>query len=149
MAAYHDEGYRRVFKGLKIDVCAQMTDEELAAALLDEGIIRHKGKVASVKANALAVQQIQKEHGSFSRFCWSFVNFEPILTRAKALEDLEVTTPSSVSMSKALKKAGLKFCGPTICQSFLQAGGMLNDHVEGCPQRDACRKDWLAADPGF
>ena len=107
-------------------------------SLLDVGVIRHRGKIESTITNAQAALRIIEDHGSLAKFMWTFVNYQPILTDAKSLKGIPAETDESKAMSKALKKAGFKFCGATICYAFMQAAGMVNDHVIGCPQRQEC-----------
>lgn len=124
--------YRKVFHGFDPLKVAQMKDSELDMLLENPGIVRNRLKVYAARRNALVFLQIQKEFGSFSEYVWSFVDGTPIIARRKSLKDVPVTTPISDSLSKDLKKRGMTFVGSTIIYSFMQAVGLVNDHVIGC-----------------
>jgi DNA-3-methyladenine glycosylase I len=114
------EGYRRAFENFDPDVVARYDDARVDAIMSDVGVIRHRQKIHSVIANAQAVLDIQREHGSFSEYIWPLgTNDEDGQAAAKA-------------MSARLRKDGFKFVGPTICYAFMQASGMVNDHVREC-----------------
>jgi DNA-3-methyladenine glycosylase I len=98
----------------------------------DAGIVRHKGKIEAAIANAKAVLAVQKEAGSFDSYVWSFVGGAPIQNRFRTLGELPAETAESTAMSKDLKRRGFRFVGPTTCYSFMQATGLVNDHVVGC-----------------
>jgi len=100
--------------------------------LLDPGIIRHKGKIAASVSNAQAYLALREREGSFSKFLWGFVGGTPKKNRPKTLKNVPARTAESDAMSKALQKAGFKFVGSTICYAFMQASGMVDDHVVGC-----------------
>jgi DNA-3-methyladenine glycosylase I len=129
------ENYQRVFHGFDIARCAKLTDAALERALGDAGIVRNRLKVYSVRKNAQAALAVIAEHGSLSRYLWSFVGGEPIVNRRKGMGDVPAQTKESDAMSKALKKRGFSFVGSTICYAFMQATGMVNDHVTTCPFR--------------
>jgi DNA-3-methyladenine glycosylase I len=114
------EGYRRAFKKFNPKTVARFDEARVDALMSDEGVIRHRQKIASVITNARAVLDAQREHGSFSDYVWSLGTSE---------DDEQV---SAANMSKRLRKDGFKFVGPTICLSFMQASGMVNDHVREC-----------------
>lgn len=113
--------------------------EKIDTLLLNPGIVRNKLKVQSIIKNAKGYLKIEQEHGEFSTFIWSFVSGKPRQNTFSAMEDVPVSTPESEAMSKALKKYGFNFVGPTICYAFMQAVGMVNDHLTSCPQWQACR----------
>jgi DNA-3-methyladenine glycosylase I len=98
----------------------------------DEGIVRNRLKIAAAIANAKAFLAVQKEFGTFSRFLWDFVGGKPLVNRPASLADVPAHTAISDAMSKTLKKRGFKFVGSTICYAFMQATGIVNDHVAGC-----------------
>lgn len=100
--------------------------------LLNPGIIRNKLKISATIQNAQAYLKIVEEHGSFSKFIWSFVDDKPITNHPKNLKDLPTHSEISDRMSKELKKKGFKFIGTTICYAFMQAVGMVNDHTQDC-----------------
>lgn len=129
------EAYRRLFHGFDIDACAAMTEAELEAALADPGIIRNRGKVFGVRKNARAVQAIRRELGSFDAYLWGFAGGRQIDGRWKTPEEVPTVSAVSEALSADLKKRGMGFVGPVITYSFLQAIGMVNDHLADCPYR--------------
>ncbi|MCP5470000.1 MAG: DNA-3-methyladenine glycosylase I [Chlamydiales bacterium] len=126
------EGYRRVFHNFDIERVAQMCDEELEKLLLDPSIIRNRLKVFSVRKNARIFLEIQKEFGSFDRYVWGFVGGEPIVNRWEKKEEVPITTKESDALSKDLKKRGMCFVGSTIMYAYMQAVGLVNDHLAFC-----------------
>ena len=100
--------------------------------LLDEGIVRNRLKVNAFVLNAKAFLEVQKEFGSFDNYIWQFVGGKPLVNKVKAMGDVAAKTAISDAMSKDLLKRGFKFVGSTICYAFMQATGMVDDHVEGC-----------------
>jgi DNA-3-methyladenine glycosylase I len=126
------DGYRKAFKNFDYKLVVEMKDAELEALLSDPSIIRNKLKVFSVRTNALIFMQIQKEFGSFSNYLWSFVNGKPIVSSKATLAELPTTSPESDALSKDLKKRGMKFVGSTIIYSFMQAVGVVDDHLTDC-----------------
>lgn len=131
------EGYRLAFDNFDVNKIVQYTDEKLASLKEDESIIRNKLKIASVVTNAKAYLRIEEQYGSFSKYIWSFVNHQPIINEFTTITEVPVTTEISDKMSKQLKKDGFKFVGSTICYSFMQAVGMVNDHTLDC----VCRQE--------
>jgi DNA-3-methyladenine glycosylase I len=127
-------GYRRAFADFDINAVAGFSDPDVARLLEDSGIIRHRQKVASTLQNARRIQAIQRELGSFDQFVWSFVAGQPVVHAAQTLADVPTQTPESVALSKALRQRGFGFVGPTICYAFMQACGLVNDHVVTCPR---------------
>ncbi len=126
------EGYRRAFHQFDPSLVAKMTDSELNKLLTNEGIIRNRLKVYAARRNALAFIQIQKEFGSFDRYVWNFVGEKPIVNRRKSLKDIPCTTAESDALSKDLKKRGMTFVGSTIIYAFMQAVGLVDDHLADC-----------------
>ena len=126
------EHYRKVYDGFDPEKIARYRPAKLEKLLLDPGIIRHKGKIAASVTNAQAYLDLPKTDGSFSKFLWSFVDGKPRKNRPKTLKDVLARTAASDAMSKALQKRGFKFVGSTICYAFMQASGMVDDHVVGC-----------------
>jgi len=126
------EGYRRVFGGFDIERIAGWSDADQAEALLDTGIIRNRAKVASTVSNAQAALEVIAEHGSLGAYLWSFVGGEPQVNAVASMGEIPAETDGSKAMSKALKKAGFRFVGPTICYAFMQSAGMVNDHETRC-----------------
>lgn len=128
-------GYRRAFHGYDIPRIAAMTDEELAAVLADPGIIRNRQKVSSVRANARAALAASAEHGSLDAYLWSFVGGTPIVNAWASAAEVPARTELSDTMSRALRKRGFGFVGSTICYAFMQATGMVDDHLTCCFRR--------------
>ncbi|QLY59111.1 DNA-3-methyladenine glycosylase I [Citrobacter freundii] len=126
------ENYRHAFHHFDTVAVAAMTEDDVERLVLDAGIIRHRGKIQAIIGNARAYLAMAQNGEPFSEFVWSFVDHQPQLTRAASLSDIPTSTPASDALSKALKKRGFKFVGTTICYSFMQACGLVNDHVTGC-----------------
>ena len=133
------ENYYNAFDGLDPDKMADYDENKIQALLQDKGIIRNKLKVRAAVTNAQAYHKIESEFGSFSDFLWQFVNNKPIVNHYKSTKDVPTSTPQSDAMSKALKKMGFKFVGTTIVYAFMQAVGMVNDHLVDCPRWLACQ----------
>ena len=126
------EGYRQAFDGFDPVKIARYSDKRLEKLRDDEGIVRNRLKIAAARTNAKAFLDVRDEFGSFDEFIWSFTGGEPILNHWRSLSELPATTPESDAMSRDLKKRGFKFVGSTICYAFMQAVGMVNDHVVSC-----------------
>lgn len=126
------ENYRRAFHHFDPRKVAAMTEEDVERLVLDAGIIRHRGKIQAIIGNARAYLAMEENGEPFVDFVWSFVDNTPIITQAAELSGIPTSTPASDALSKALKKRGFKFVGTTICYSFMQACGLVNDHVTGC-----------------
>jgi DNA-3-methyladenine glycosylase I len=126
------ESYREAFDGFDYTKVAAYDEVKTAELLANEGIIRNRLKVASTIGNAQAFIRVREEFGSFDRYIWGFVGGQPILNRWKDLKEVPARTDISDAMSKDLQKRGFKFVGSTICYAFMQAVGMVNDHVESC-----------------
>jgi DNA-3-methyladenine glycosylase I len=125
-------GYRKAFDNFDAKKIAAYSEDDVARLLADPGIVRNRLKVGSAITNARAFLQVQKEYGSFDRYIWQFVGGKPICNSWKKMTDIPASTHESDAMSKDLKKRGFKFVGTTICYAFMQAVGMVNDHVVGC-----------------
>lgn len=126
------DNYRRLFEGFVPEVVAAFDDAKVAELLADAGIVRNRLKVASTIENARGVLAIQDEFGSFDSYLWQFVDGEPKVNAWRSLTEVPAESPESVAMSKALRKRGFRFVGPTICYAFMQASGMVNDHTVNC-----------------
>jgi DNA-3-methyladenine glycosylase I len=126
------EGYRKAFHNFDPLKVARMTESELTALMQNEGIIRNRLKIHAAKKNAITFLAIQKEFGSFDHYLWRFVNNQPIINRFTSMKELPVETPESIALSKDLKKRGMTFVGPTIMYAFMQAVGLVNDHLISC-----------------
>lgn len=133
------EGYRRAFGGFDPVVVAGFGDADIARLLADPGIVRNRLKVESAVANARAVLALQDAGGGLAGLVWSFVGGEPRDRRAAHLGELPAATAESQAMSRELKRRGFRFVGPTVCYAFMQATGLLNDHVIGCAAGDEIR----------
>lgn len=132
------ENFRAAFAGFDPDVIAGWGEAEVSGLLTDPGIVRHRGKIEATIGNARAWQQVEKEQG-FDRFLWDAVGGHPIQNAWPDLASVPASTPLSTQISKDLKKAGFRFCGPTIVYAFMQAVGMVNDHVVDCPRHAAVK----------
>ena len=129
------ENFRQAFEGFDPAVIASWGEPEVARLLSDPGIIRHRGKIEATIRNARAWLQIEARTG-FAPFLWDFVGGVPQQNRFTAHGQIPTATPASHAMSKALKQAGFGFCGPTITYAFMQATGLVNDHLVTCPAHD-------------
>ncbi len=126
------EGYRRAFEGFDIQRVAAFNDDDTARLLADSGIVRNRLKVASAITNARAILKIQAKYGSLDRYIWSFVDGVPIRNHWQTMAEIPARTTLSDFMSKELKLKGFSFVGSTICYAFMQATGMVNDHLTCC-----------------
>jgi DNA-3-methyladenine glycosylase I len=126
------EGYRRAFHGFDVQCVANMSDTELEGLREDAGIIRNRLKIYSARKNALVFIEMQKEFGSFDNWLWGHVGGKPQRRRPMDTEDMRVTSPESDAISKALKKRGMSFVGSTIIYAYMQAAGMVDEHLAGC-----------------
>ncbi|MEZ4521675.1 MAG: DNA-3-methyladenine glycosylase I [Thermomicrobiales bacterium] len=126
------EGYRAAFEGFDPTVLAGYDDDTIERLREDERIVRNRAKIRSVVGNARAYLELEATGVSFSDYIWSFVDGEPILNSWTSMEDVPPSSPISEAMSKDLKKHGFKFVGPTICYAFMQAAGLVNDHLTSC-----------------
>ena len=127
--------YRRAFDRFDPKKIAAYKAPKLRELMNDSGIVRNKLKIEGTVKNAKVFLAVVDEFGSFDRYIWQFVGGAPIVNRLKPGDRLPATTPESDAMSKALKKRGFTFVGSTICYAFMQATGMVNDHIAGCPAR--------------
>lgn len=126
------ENYREAFDYFNAEKMAQYTEEKHAELLQNTGIIRNKLKVKAFSKNATAYLAIRQDGSSFCDFLWQFTDHKTIINQWKDLSEVPTSTPASEAMSKALKKAGFSFVGPTICYAFMQSSGMVNDHLTSC-----------------
>ncbi len=134
------ENYRRAFKDFDPQKVARMRDSTLEKLLQDPGIVRNRLKVEAVRTNAKLFLQMQDEGESFAEYLWSFVDHIPVQNKRRTMKSVPAKTAQSDAMSKSLKKRGFKFCGSTICYAFMQATGMVNDHLLTCPSHEPCKK---------
>ena len=126
------ENYRAAFDGFDPETIARYDARKVRALLADEGIVRNRLKISAAIDNAKACLAVQEEFGSLDRYLWQFVGGKPIVSRRATMKDIPASTPESDAMSKDLKKRGFRFVGTTICYAFMQATGMVNDHVVDC-----------------
>jgi len=126
------EGYREAFKQFDPAACANLSDDYLETLLTNPGIIRNRLKVFSVRQNAHVFISIQQEFKSFDAFVWQFVQGQPKINRPESLQVVPTQTKESDALSKALKTRGMCFVGSTIMYAYMQAVGMVNDHIQGC-----------------
>lgn len=141
------ENFRRAFHNFKLDVVAQFTAHDVEELLNDAGIIRHRGKIEAVINNAQRAQELIAEVGTLSGYVWAFAPNTPFgrEEHGQHASGIPSTSPSSLRLSKDLKKRGWKFVGPTTIYSFMQSMGLVNDHVEGCWVRDECESLRIAS----
>lgn len=126
------EGYRRAFAGFDIAKVARFTQRDVDRLVADASIVRHRGKIESAINNAQRTIEVQRDLGSLDALVWSFVGGEPIRTVRREMADVPATTPESDAMSRTLKKRGFRFVGPTTCYAFMQACGLVDDHLATC-----------------
>lgn len=132
------EHYRKVFDGFDAEKIARYTPRKIERLLQDPGIIRNRLKVQSAVKNARASLALRDSGTSLSAFLWQFTDGRVQVNRRRSLKQVPATTPESDAMSRALKKAGFSFVGSTIMYAFMQATGMVNDHLIGCPAYQSC-----------
>jgi len=126
------EGYRRAFDAFDYERVAAYDGGDAARLLADAGIVRNRAKIAATIGNARALLAVRDEFGSFDTYVWRFVGGAPKVNRFESLSQLPAQTPDSEALSKDLRHRGFRFVGPTICYAFMQAAGLVNDHVVGC-----------------
>ena len=131
------EGFRAAFAGFDFDKVALFGEDDIARCLADTGIVRHRGKIEGTIKSARALLELEAGEG-FSPWIWGFVGGRPIQNRLASMAEAQAATEASTLMSKALKKKGFNFCGPTITYAFMQATGMVNDHLTSCAQHAEC-----------
>ncbi|MCB2387412.1 DNA-3-methyladenine glycosylase I [Thalassolituus alkanivorans] len=125
--------YRQCFYGFNPQKIARMTDEQIETLLTDAGLIRNRLKLYGIRKNALALLALEKQGIDFVELLWSFVGGKPVINRFASMKEVPAETAAAKAMSKALKKAGFTFVGPTICYAFMQSMGLVNDHMTDCP----------------
>ena len=129
--------FRSAFEGFDPNVIAKWGEDDVLRLLQDKGIIRHRGKIEATIGNAKAWQIIEAREG-FDNFLWKYLDGKPLVNHWTSMDQIPAATDLSTQISKDLKKEGFKFCGPTIVYAFMQATGMINDHLVGCPARENC-----------
>lgn len=126
------ERYRQVFDGFEASKIARYDSRKVRSLMADPGIVRNRLKIDSAISNARAFLAIQREFGSFDAYIWQFTGGKTLQHALRGPKDLKPSSPESDAMSKALKKRAFRFVGSTICYAFMQATGMVNDHLRGC-----------------
>ncbi len=134
------ENYRKAFDNFDPKKIAKYSEAKKAKLKENAGIIRNKLKINAAVVNANCYLEVVKEFGSFDKYIWQFVDGQPIINHFKTMEEVPVSTPESDAMTKDLKKRGFKFVGTTICYAYMQATGMVNDHVMTCWKRKKKKK---------
>jgi DNA-3-methyladenine glycosylase I len=134
------KNFEKAFDRFNPKKIANYKEEKLEALMQDAGIIRNRLKIWGTVKNAKAFLEVQKEFGSFSQYIWQFVNHKPIVNNWETMGQVPAKTPESDAMSKDLKKRGFTFVGSTICYAFMQAAGMVNDHIVTCHCRTNKKK---------
>jgi len=124
--------FREALDGFDPEQIAKYNARKVNQLLKNDGIVRHRGKIEATIGNARAYLDIMEQDGGFSEFLWRFVDGSPIQNNWKSMKQVPTSTSESKAMSKELKQRGFKFCGPTICYAFMQAVGMVNDHMVDC-----------------
>jgi DNA-3-methyladenine glycosylase I len=131
------DAFRRAFDGFDPERIASYDDARIAALMADAGIVRNRAKIEAAVTSARAYLALQAGQ-EFSDYLWGFVDGRPVINRFTALEEVPAATPLAETVSKDLKARGFRFCGPTIVYAFMQAVGMVNDHLVGCHRHEAC-----------
>ncbi|GJQ30004.1 MAG: DNA-3-methyladenine glycosylase [Phycisphaerae bacterium] len=127
--------YRRVYEGFEPSRVARFDERKQAAMLADPGMVRNRLKIVSSITNAMAYLRVQDEFGTFDAYVWRFVDGRPVRHVRRRASDVPVTSPQAEALSKDLRRRGFRFVGPTIVYAFMQATGLVNDHLATCPRR--------------
>lgn len=125
-------GYQEAFAEFDLTKLAKFRKAKIQKLVVNPAIVRHRGKIESVPSNARSALELQQQHGSLAAYLWSFVEGEPVQNAWRTVDDIPTQSPLSKTMSKALKQQGFRFVGPTTCYAFMQAVGMVNDHLTSC-----------------
>jgi DNA-3-methyladenine glycosylase I len=134
------ENYRKAFDDFDPEKVANYGDEKIKTLLTDQGIIRNRRKIEGAVINARAFHEVHSSFGSFDQYIWGFVNGRPIHNRWKSIDQVPAETKESKELSVDLKKRGFTFVGPTICYAFMQAVGMVNDHLVNCFRHEEIKR---------
>jgi DNA-3-methyladenine glycosylase I len=126
------QGYRRAFAGFDANAVARFGTDDVERLMNDSAIVRNRLKIESTLENARRIGEVRKEDGSFSDYVWAFADGAPIVNRWRSLAEIPSDSLESRAMSRDLKRRGFRFVGPTVCYAFMQAVGMVNDHVVNC-----------------
>lgn len=130
--------FRSAFQGFEPEVIARFDDEDRRRLLADAGIVRNRAKIDASIGNARALLALEADGTRFVDWIWAGVDGRPVQNSWRTLSEVPASTPHSLALSKRLKKAGFRFVGPTICYAFMQAAGLVNDHLVDCPRHAAC-----------
>ena len=133
------DNFRSAFDDFEPEIIARYTEKDIQRCLNDAGIIRHRGKIEATIGNAQAFLNLRDAGQEFNDFCWQFVDGKPLINTFKTTQEIPAQSDARRDLSKALKQAGFKFCGPVIVYAFMQAVGMVNDHLIDCPQHEKCK----------
>jgi DNA-3-methyladenine glycosylase I len=133
------DGFRQAFEQFDPERLARWNENHIATQMLNTGIVRNRAKIAGTIRSAQAYLNIQEKQG-FARFLWDFVDGQPLKNQFSRMKDVPTQTDTSVKIAKALKQHGFVFCGPTIVYAFMQAVGMVNDHLVGCYRHEECAR---------
>jgi len=131
------DNYRRAMDGFDPEAVARYDKRKIDALMSDPGLIRHRGKLEAAVTNARAFLDVQNSRGSFDAYLWDFVDGRPIRNRFRSMQQVPASTPLSDRISRDLKKRGFKFVGSTICYAYMQAVGLVNDHLVSCFRHSA------------
>lgn len=142
------EGYRDAFANFDVDRVARFTEARVEKLLVNPGIVRNRLKIESTLSNARAFLKVADKEGSFDAYIWRFVNGKPLQPHRRGHGDIPATTPESDAMSADLRRRGFRFVGSTICYAFMQATGMVNDHVVDCFRHRALSGETAAPQRG-
>jgi len=126
------ETMRAAFDNFDLKKLSEYNEEKVEQLMKNKGVIRHRLKLQALKINADCFLEVQKEYGSFSDYLWEFVDHKPIVNSIESSNDIPVVSKEAEELSKSLRKRGFKFVGPTICYAYMQAMGLVNDHLNGC-----------------
>ena len=132
------ENFRLAFDGFDPREIAAYDDQKIESLMQDAGIVRNRGKITGAIASARAFLDIESAQG-FANYLWDFVDGRPIVNRFASMSEIPAATPLSETLARDLKRRGFKFCGPTIVYAFMQAVGMVNDHLTDCWRHEKCR----------
>jgi DNA-3-methyladenine glycosylase I len=132
------EAFRSAFDGFVPEKVVRFTSKKIDGLMHDEGIVRNRAKIEGAIASARAWLQMMEHGAGFGTYLWDFVDGKPIVNRFRAITEIPAETELSRTIAKDLKSRGFKFCGPTIVYAFMQATGMVNDHLTSCPRHAAC-----------
>lgn len=135
------ENYRKAFDNFDAEKIARYRDQDVERLTNDAGIVRNRLKINATIANARAYLKLREEFGGLDAYLWRFVGGKPLQPGRNGMVDIPAQTEVSDALSRDLKKRGFKFVGSTICYAYMQATGMTNDHIVGCPQYSRCRED--------